>query len=84
MMRQANPQISSSGAYALAHSEQTFREREDLPPDLCHRFGYRMAESVPLHRLAQIMGHDSLDTTTLSIQGTKHDLQQAVETIAWT
>jgi integrase/recombinase XerC len=54
------------------------------PHDLRHRFGYRMAESVPLHRLAQIMGHDSLDTTRLYIQGTKHDLQQAVETIAWT
>ena len=44
---------------------------------------HRMAESVPLHRLAHIMGHDSLDTTTLSIQGTRHDLQQAIETIAW-
>lgn len=54
------------------------------PHDLRHRFGYRMAESVPLHRLAQIMGHDSLDTTKLYVQGTKHDLQQAVETIAWT
>ena len=54
------------------------------PHDLRHRFGYRMAESVPLHRLAQIMGHASLDTTKLYIQGTKHDLQQAVETIAWT
>ena len=54
------------------------------PHDLRHRFGYRMAESVPLHRLAQIMGHDYLDTTRLYIQGTKHDLQRAVETIAWT
>ena len=54
------------------------------PHDLRHRFGYRMAELVPLHRLAQIMGHDSLDTTKLYIQGTKHDLQLAVETIAWT
>jgi len=54
------------------------------PHDLRHRFGYRMAESVPLHRLAQIMGHDSLDTTKLYVQGTKHDLQRAVETIAWT
>ncbi len=53
------------------------------PHDLRHRFGYRMSESVPLHRLAQIMGHDSLDTTKLYIQGTKRDLQQAVETIAW-
>ena len=54
------------------------------PHDLRHRFGYRMAESVPLHRLAQIMGHDSLDTTRLYTQGTKRDLQRAVETIAWT
>jgi integrase/recombinase XerC len=54
------------------------------PHDLRHRFGYRMAEAVPLHRLAQIMGHDSLDATRLYIQGTQQDLQQAVETIAWT
>lgn len=57
---------------------------EDLSPhDLRHRFGYRMAESVPLHRLAQIMGHDSLDTTMIYIRGTKADLQKEVEKIAW-
>jgi len=54
------------------------------PHDLRHRFGYRMAEVVPLHRLAQIMGHDSLDTTMLYIRGTKQDLQQDVEKISWT
>jgi integrase/recombinase XerC len=54
------------------------------PHDLRHRFGYRMARTVPLHRLAQLMGHDSLDTTMLYAQATKDDLQQAVETIAWT
>ena len=53
------------------------------PHDLRHRFGYRMAQSVPLHRLAQLMGHDSLDTTLIYVQGTKEDLLQAVETIAW-
>jgi integrase/recombinase XerC len=58
--------------------------RDVSPHDLRHRFGYRMAETVPLHRLAQLMGHDSLDTTMLYAQGTKDDLQQAVETIAWT
>jgi integrase len=31
--------------------------------DLRHRFGFRMAEQVPLLRLAQLMGHDSLETT---------------------
>ncbi len=52
--------------------------------DLRHRFGYRMAIVVPLHRLAQIMGHDSLDTTMIYIKATKADLQQAVEKISWT
>lgn len=56
----------------------------DLSPhDLRHRFGYRMSKTVPLHRLAQIMGHDSLDTTMIYVQATKQDLQQAVEEIAW-
>ncbi|MBO0782093.1 MAG: tyrosine-type recombinase/integrase [Ktedonobacteraceae bacterium] len=58
----------------------------DLSPhDLRHRFEYRMAEVVPLYRLAQIMGHDSLDTTMLYVRGTKQDLQQDqdVEKIAW-
>ena len=58
--------------------------RQVSPHDLRHRFGYRMAESVPLHRLAQIMGHDSLDTTLIYVRGTRRDLQQDVETIAWT
>ncbi len=34
---------------------------EDVSPhDPRHRFGYRMAVGVPLHRLAQLMGQDSL------------------------
>jgi integrase/recombinase XerD len=53
------------------------------PHDLRHRFGYRMAEVVPLHRLAQIMGHDSLDMTLLYVQPTQRDLQNEVEKIAW-
>lgn len=53
------------------------------PHDLRHRFGYRMAAVVPLHRLAQMMGHDSLDTTLLYVRGTPQDLQDDVEKIAW-
>lgn len=57
---------------------------DDISPhDLRHRFGYRMAETVPLHRLAQIMGHDSLDTTMVYVRGTSEDLQRDVEQIAW-
>lgn len=51
--------------------------------DLRHRFGYVMAERTPLHRLAQIMGHDSLDTTMIYVQATRADLQAEVEKIAW-
>jgi integrase/recombinase XerD len=88
MKRQTHPQLSAAGELALTQYEQTLREIAKLldisPHDLRHRFGFRMAESVPhLHHLAQIMGHDSLDMTKLSIQETKHDVQQAVETIAW-
>jgi integrase/recombinase XerD len=70
--------------YIVKKYAQAAKFPDVSPHDLRHRFGYRMAESVPLHRLTQIMGHDSLDTTKLYIQETKHDLQQAVETIAWT
>lgn len=42
-----------------------------------------MAQTVPLHRLAQLMEHDSLDTTLRYVRGTQQDLQQAVETMAW-
>lgn len=57
---------------------------EDVSPqDLRHRFGYVMATRVPLHRLAQIMGHDSLDTTMVYVRGTQGDLQRAVEERAW-
>jgi integrase/recombinase XerD len=73
---------------ALGHLITKYARQAHLidvsPHDLRHRFGYRMAEMVPLHRLAQIMGHDSLDTTMLYIRGTKQDLQQDVEKIAWT
>lgn len=49
-----------------------------------HRFGCRMAAKVTIHRLAQIMGHDSLNTTMIYVEATRSDLQKDVETIAWT
>jgi hypothetical protein len=40
-----------------------------------------MAQSVPLHRLAQLVGHDSLDTTMIYVQVMRSDLQEEVESI---
>jgi integrase/recombinase XerC len=71
-------------SYIVAKVAARARVADVTAHDLRHRFGYRMARSVPLHRLAQIMGHDSLDTTLLYVRGTQQDLQQAVEAIAWT
>ena len=72
---------------ALGHLITKYAQQAHLtgvsPHTLRHRFGYRMAQVVPLYRLAQIMGHDSLDTTMLYIKGTPADLQQAIEKIAW-
>jgi integrase/recombinase XerD len=71
----------------LGYVIKKYAERANVndvsPHDLRHRFGYRMAQFVPLHRLAQLMGHDSLDTTMTYVQGTQKDLQQAIEQIAW-
>jgi integrase/recombinase XerC len=69
--------------YLIAKYADLAKVADVSPHDLRHRFGYRMAALVPLHRLAQIMGHDSLDTTMIYVQGTKQDLQQEVEKIAW-
>ncbi len=78
-------QLTERGLGYLIHKyAKSANVRDVSPHDLRHRFGYRMAATVPLHRLAQLMGHDSLDTTMRYVQGTRQDLQQAVETIAWT
>jgi integrase/recombinase XerD len=50
---------------------------------LRHHFGYVMVQNTPIHRLAQIMGHDRLDTTMTYLKATKEDLQKEVEKIAW-
>lgn len=75
------------GERALRHLIQKYMRRAGLEGlsahDLRHRFGYVMAIKTPLHRLAQIMGHDSLDTTMIYVQATRSDLQAEVEKIAW-
>ena len=78
--------LKNAQTHLLQISSKHIRGKFGLGPDphdLRHRFGYRMAKSTPLHRLAQIMGHDSLDTTMIYVQATQHDLQQEVEDIAW-
>jgi integrase/recombinase XerD len=85
LSKKRRTQLTERGlGYLVKKYVERAKLRDVSPHDLRHRFGYRMAASVPLHRLAQIMGHDSLDTTMIYIQGTKRDIQLEVEKIAWT
>src|SRR5260221_5200815 len=70
--------------YIVKKYAQAAKLPDVSPHDLRHRFGYRMAVPALLHRLTQIMGHDSLNTTKVYIQGTNRGLHQAPKTIAWT
>lgn len=72
---------------AIRHMIQKYVKAARIPDlsahDLRHRFGYIMAKKTPLHRLAQIMGHNSLNTTMIYVQATMDDLQDEVEKIKW-
>ena len=81
--RELKPITDRALGYVVAKYAALAKVDDVSPHDLRHRFGYEMAKRVPLHRLAQIMGHDSLDTTMVYVRGTQGDLQQAVEEIAW-
>jgi integrase/recombinase XerC len=81
LLEKRHTQLTERG---LGYVIKKYAQRAHVGPhDLRHRFGYRMAASVPLHRLAQLMGHDSLDTTMIYVRATKTDLQQDIEHIAW-
>ena len=81
--RELRPITDRALGYVVAKYAALAKVEDVSPQDLRHRFGYVMAERVPLHRLAQIIGHDSLDTTMVYVKGTPGDLQQAVEEVAW-
>ncbi|MCL6540560.1 MAG: tyrosine-type recombinase/integrase [Roseiflexus sp.] len=75
---------ATRGLGYLVAKYAAFARVKNLPlHDLRHHFGYQMAARTPLHRLTQIMGHDSLDTTMLYIKGAACDLQNEAEKIAW-
>ena len=81
--RELRPITDRALGYMVAKYAALAKVEDVSPQDLRHRFGYEMVKRVLLHRLAQIMGHDSLDTTMVYVRGTQGDLQQAVEEVAW-
>jgi len=55
--------LSMRSFYLVTKYAMAAQQTSVILQDLRHRFGFRMAEQVPLHRLAQLIGHDSLETT---------------------
>ena len=72
--------LSMRSFYLVTKYAMAAQLTSDNLHDLRHRFGFRVAEQVPLHRFAQLIGHDSLETTR---PGTPQDVQHTVETSAW-
>ncbi len=54
--KQPAPLSERGLSYLVAKYARLAKVADLSPHDLRHRFGYRMAQTVPLHRLAQIMG----------------------------
>ncbi len=70
--------------YVVAKYTQIARLEDVSPHDLRHRFGYRLAKTgTPLQEIAQLMGHDSTDTTLLYTKATGADLEARVARLAW-
>ncbi len=80
MRRVGNPTATDAGQAVLATYDAQLRHQRDLRPathrhsraDVRRRFG---------DRLAQRMGHDSLDVTSSDVVSTRQDLPEA-ETVA--
>ena len=53
------------------------------PHDLWHRFGLSRGTTGATPPAPQLMDHDSLETTRLSVQGTPQEMQRSVETSVW-
>lgn len=69
--------------YIVAKYAVLARGDDISPHGLRHRFGYEMARRVPLHRLEQSIGYESLGTTVVYVKGTRDDLPRAVEEKTW-
>lgn len=70
--------------FIVGHYAEQANLKGVRPHDLRHRFAYRLAESTPIHRIAQILGHNNLQTTMRYVQATQDDLAKDTEGIAWT
>jgi integrase/recombinase XerC len=78
--------LQPSGIYYLVGRYAYDARLEDVTPHtLRHTFGKNLVDAgVSLDRVAQLLGHESVDTTRIYTQPSEQDLQREVEKIALT
>ena len=76
--------LQPSGIYYLVNRYAYDGRLEDVTPHtLRHTFGKNLVDAgVPLDRVAQLLGHESVDTTRIYTTPSEQDLQREVEKIA--
>jgi site-specific recombinase XerD len=76
--------LQPSGIYYLINRYAYDARLEDVTPHtLRHTFGKNLVDAgVPLDRVAQLLGHESVDTTRIYTTPSEQDLQRDVEKIA--
>jgi hypothetical protein len=50
--------------------------------DLRQRYGYKLAEHIPQHQLAKIMGLDNIDSTIIYVKSTRSPFRKKRFTLA--
>ena len=81
---QRGGQLQPSGIYYLIKRYAHDARLEDVTPHtLRHTFGKNLVDAgVPLDRVAQLLGHESVDTTRIYTTPSEQDLQREVEKVA--
>ena len=76
--------LRSSGIYYLVKRYAYDARLEEVTPHtLRHTFGKNLVDAgVPLDRVAQLVGHESVDTTRIHATPAEQDLQREVERVA--
>jgi integrase/recombinase XerC len=76
--------LQPPGIYYLVNRYAYDARLEDVTPHtLRHTFGKNLVDAgVPLDRVAQLLGHESVDTTRIYTTPSEQDLQREVEKIS--
>jgi site-specific recombinase XerD len=82
---QRDDPLQPPGIYYLVNRYACDARLEDVTPHtLRHTFGKNSVDAgVSLDRVAQLLGHESIETTRIYTTPSEQDLQREVEKIAW-